>query len=60
MITREDFAVAKIVKPNLEIKNPFIKWGKKKISQSSFNSWAESPANWTSTRVASYERGNCK
>ena len=30
MITKEDFAVAKIVKPNLEIKNPFIKWGKKK------------------------------
>ena len=51
MITKEDFAVAKIVKPNLEIKNPFIKWGKKKISQSSFNSWAESPANWIATYI---------
>ena len=46
MITEQDFEVAKIVKANTEIKNPFLKWGIKSVAPSSFNLWAESPESW--------------
>lgn len=46
MITKENYIIKKIVKPDINQKNPFKKWGIKKISPTSFNLWAEHVPSW--------------